>query len=136
MKAKSEKSYEHIKQELSVLKQRNKKLERLEIDRVQIEVELKEQAKPTEALEASEIDFGLMYLSLAEESLNRLEGHSDTMAKLEVYLSGTGSKLPTAAVDDLLHAAGCRTTDWSQMDINLIEGCSEIGDGRVQGSLF
>jgi len=99
-------------------------------------LELKEQAKPTEPLEASEIDFGLMYLALAKDSLGRLEDHSDTLARLEVYLSGTGSKLPTSAVDDLLSAAGCRATDWSQMDINVIEGCSEIGEGRVQGSLF
>jgi RNA polymerase sigma-B factor len=99
-------------------------------------LELKEQAKPTEALEASEIDFGQMYLELASQALDSLGDHSGTLEKLEVYLSGTGNRLPTAAVDELLAAAGCRTTDWSDADISLIEGYDDLGDGRVQGSLF
>ena len=99
-------------------------------------LELKEQAKPTEALEASEIDFGQMYLELASQTLDSLGGHSSTLEKLEVYLSGTGNRLPTTAVDELLAAAGCRTTDWSDADISLIEGYDDLGDGRVQGSLF
>ena len=99
-------------------------------------LELKEQAKPTEALEASEIDFGQMYLELASQALDSLGDHSSTLEKLEVYLSGTGNRLPTAAVDELLAAAGCRTTDWSDADISLIEGYDDLGDGRVQGSLF
>ena len=99
-------------------------------------LELKEQAKPTEALEASEIDFGQMYLELASQALDSLGDHSSTLEKLEVYLSGTGSRLPTDAVDELLAAAGCRTTDWSDADISLIEGYDDLGDGRVQGSLF
>ena len=99
-------------------------------------LELKEQAKPTEPLEASEIDFGLMYLELAKGAIERLEGHSDTMDKLEVYLSGTGNRLPTVAVDELLSAAGCRVTDWSDMEIDLLEGYEDLGNGRVQGSLF
>lgn len=99
-------------------------------------LELKEQAKPTEALEASEIDFGLMYLGLAEQVLDGLSSHSGTLDKLEVYLSGTGTKVPTSSVDELLAAAGCRTTDWSEMEIDLIEGYEDLGGGRVQGSLF
>ena len=99
-------------------------------------LELKEQAKPTEALEASEIDFGQMYLELASQALDSLGDHSSTLEKLEVYLSGTGNRLPTTAVDELLAAAGCRTTDWSDADISLIEGYDDLGDGRVQGSLF
>ena len=99
-------------------------------------LELKEQAKPTEALEASEIDFGAMYLELADQTIDCLGDHSATMQQLEVYLSGTGNRLPTKAVDELLAAAGCRTTDWSDADISLIEGYDDLGNGRVQGSLF
>lgn len=99
-------------------------------------LELKEQAKPTEALEASEIDFGAMYLELAQGVMERLRGHSETLEQLEVYLSGTGDKLPTNAVDELLAVAGCRTTDWSEVSIELIEGSEELGEGRYQASLF
>ena len=99
-------------------------------------LELKEQANPSEPLEASEIDFGLMYLNLAKDAVARLDEHSTTLEKLEVYLSGTGRRLPTVAVDELLATAGCRATDWSGVDIDLIEGHEDIGEGRVQGSLF
>lgn len=99
-------------------------------------LELKEQAQPTEALEAGEIDFGEMYLELAEQAMDNLSDHSETMSQLEVYLSGIGSRLPTKAVDELLSAAGCRTTDWSTADIGLIEGYDDLGGGRVQTSLF
>lgn len=99
-------------------------------------LELKEQAQPTEALEAGEIDFGEMYLELAEQAIDNLSDHSETMSQLEVYLSGIGSRLPTKAVDELLSTAGCRTTDWSTADIGLIEGYDDLGGGRVQTSLF
>ena len=99
-------------------------------------LELKEQAKPTEALEASEIDFGAMYLELAKGAMERLDDHAETLGQLEIYLDGTGDRLPTEAVDKLLAAAGCRGTDWSEADIDLIEGYEELGGGRFQASLF
>lgn len=99
-------------------------------------LELKEQAKPTEALEASELDFGAMYLSLAKDAIERLETHAEAIDQLEIYLSGTGSRLPVEAVDQLLSAAGCRTTDWDDIDFEMIEGCEELSEGRYQASLF
>jgi len=99
-------------------------------------LELKEQAKPTEALEASEIDFGAMYLELAKGAIERLVDHAEVLSQLEIYLSGTGDRLPTEAVDKMLAAAGCRGTDWAEVDIELIEGYEELGGGRYQASLF
>lgn len=99
-------------------------------------LELKEQAKPTDALEASEIDFAKLYLDLADEVMGTFHDHRETLEALEIYLSGTGKRMPVVAVDDLLAAAGCRGTDWSQVDINLIDGGEDLGDGRVQTSLF
>ena len=99
-------------------------------------LELKEQAKPTEPLEASEIDFGAMYLELAQGAIGRLDDHGETLAQLEVYLEGNGKRLPTSAVDNLLAAAGCRATDWSDADIALLEGHDDLGGGRYQTSLF
>jgi len=99
-------------------------------------LELKEQAKPTEPLEAGEIDFGSMYLELANQALSSLDDYSHIVEQLEVYLSGTGKRLPTAAVDSLLSAAGCRTTDWSTAELDLLEGYEDLGEGRLQGTLF
>lgn len=99
-------------------------------------LELKEQAKPTEALEASEIDFGAMYLELAKTAIDRLDDHTETLGQLEVYLDGTGDRLPTEAVDKMLAAAGCRGTDWSEVSIELLEGYEDLGNGRLQASLF
>ena len=99
-------------------------------------LELKEQAKPTEALEASEIDFALMYIELANHAIEELKEHQSVINKLEIYLNGTGSKVPVEAVDALLAAAGCRHTDWSNIDLQLVEGYEDLGDGRYQGSLF
>lgn len=98
-------------------------------------LELKEQAKPTEPLEAGEIDFGKMYLELADQALT-LNEHSDVIEQLEVYLSGTGKRTPTVAVDELLKSAGCRVTDWDLLDMDLVNGYEDLGDGRLQTNLF
>ena len=97
-------------------------------------LELKEQAKPTEPLEASEINFGNMYLDLAEQAMSM--GESEIIDQLEIYLTGTGKRMPTVAVDELLTAAGCRATDWSTLDIDLVNGHEDLGGGRFQESLF
>ena len=98
-------------------------------------LELKEQAKPTEPLEASEIDFAAIYLNAADEAIDRV-GAPSIIDALEVYLSGNGTVIPKEGVNMLLEAAGCHTTDWSEDEIDLIEGWEELGDGRLQGSLF
>ena len=77
-----------------------------------------------------------MYLNLAKDTIESLGNSDSVLGLLEIYLAGTGRRLPTAAVDELLAAAGCRATDWSDIDINLIEGHEDLGGGRVQGSLF
>ena len=100
-------------------------------------LELKEQAKPTEALEPSEIDFANIYLKAAEAAMNQVEEpHKGTLDSIEVYLSGTGNRIPRESVDTLLSAAGCHTTDWNNIEVELVEGWEDIGGGRVQGQLF
>ena len=98
-------------------------------------LELKEQAKPTDPLEPSEIDFAAMYLSSAEEAMERAGG-AVAIDALEVYLSGTGTVIPKDDVNAFLEAAGCAATDWSEEEIDLVDGWEDIGGGRLQGSLF
>lgn len=100
-------------------------------------LELKEQAKPTEPLEASEIDFAQMYLDIASKAIETVaEEHQGILDSMEVYLSGTGSRVPIQSVDTLLDASGCHTTDWSKVDIQLDDGLTDLGCGRMQASLF
>lgn len=98
-------------------------------------LELKEQAKPTEPLEAGEIDFAKMYLEMADVAIEQVD-HSETIGAIEVYLSGTGSKVPRTAVDTVLNAAGCHTTNWDEDEIAILEGYDDLGNGRIQPSLF
>ena len=98
-------------------------------------LELKEQANPTEPLEAGEIDFAAMYLDMARQAIEHID-HAETIDAMEVYLSGTGSRVPTEAVDELLNAAGCHVTDWSECEIEILNGCEDMGEGRFQPSLF
>lgn len=100
-------------------------------------LELKDQATPTEALEPSEIDFATMYQEQADRALAELsKEHQDYLDQMELYLSGNGIRIPRQAVDAILNAAGCVSTDWTQMDIDLLDGWEDLGNGRVQGTLF
>jgi len=100
-------------------------------------LELKEQAQPTEPLEASEINFADIYLQMASSALDEVsKENKNTLDKMEVYLCGTGNRIPVETVNALLDACGCHTTDWSTVDLELQEGIVELGNGRVQGSLF
>ena len=98
-------------------------------------LELKDQAKPTDPLEPSEIDFAAIYIKAAEDAMYSTD---DQLAvdQLEVYLSGTGSVIPKQGINEFLLAAGCHTTDWEQVGIELVEGWQDLGDGRLQGNLF
>ena len=60
----------------------------------------------------------------------------DAVAALEVYLSGTGNVIPRDDVNAFLEAAGCAATDWSEDEIDLVNGWEELSEGRLQGSLF
>ena len=98
-------------------------------------LELKEQAKPTDPLEPSEINFSTMYLTAATEALDSMED-CDFSRSLEIYLSGNGNLIPRSGVDSFLAAAGCHATNWEENGIDLVDGWTDIGDGRMQGSLF
>ena len=100
-------------------------------------LELKEQAKPTESLEPSEVNFGELYLSAAEAAIEQLGGDfPDALGQLEVYVAGNASRIPKESVDELLLKAGCHSTDWSKIEIELLEGWEDLGNGRQQGCLF
>jgi len=98
-------------------------------------LELKEQAKPTDALEPSEIDFSSMYLTAATEAMDAM-GDCEFSRSLEIYLSGNGNTIPRDGVDSFLTTAGCHTTNWDENGIDLVDGWTDIGGGRLQGSLF
>lgn len=99
-------------------------------------LELKEQAQPTEALEPDEVDFGSMYMRIAKETIDNLGENSEVLNQLEIYLSGTGSRLPVSAIDQLLELSGCRTTYWEAISDEIIEGSDNLSNGRSQPSLF
>lgn len=98
-------------------------------------LELKEQANPTEPLEPGEIDFAKMYLECAEDAISKTD-EPDELSALDVYINGTGSVIPREGVNNLLRAAGCAATDWSQEEIDLVDGWEDLGEGRLQGNLF
>lgn len=98
-------------------------------------LELKDQATPTEALEPSEIDFSSIYLRAACDALEG-PGKEKIITDLEIYLSGNGNAIPRDSIDEFLTSAGCHTTDWQEQDIDLIDGWTDMGGGRLQGSLF
>lgn len=100
-------------------------------------LELKDQATPTEPLEPSEVDFARVYTEQAERVMSEFAGEKkEILDSMEIYLSGNGSRIPRIAVDRLLNAAGCASTDWSEADVNLLDGWEDLGDGRAQGTLF
>ena len=100
-------------------------------------LELKEQAKPTESLEPSEVNFGEIYLSAAETAIASLaDAHGESINQLEVYVAGNASRIPRDSVDELLTQAGCHSTDWSKVEIELLEGWEDLGNDRMQGCLF
>ena len=100
-------------------------------------LELKDQATPTEPLEPSEVDFARIYLEQAARAMEELAGtNRDYLNQMELYLDGNGQRVPKAAVDAILTTAGCAATNWAEMDVNLVEGWTDLGDDRFQGSLF
>ena len=99
-------------------------------------LELKDQAAPTAPLEPDEMNFANIYLRAAEDALDTLcPDQQAILDKMELYLSGTGSRIPTEAVDTILDAAGCESIDWGTIDLDAFEG-EPIGKDRLQQSLF
>ena len=96
-------------------------------------LELKEQANPTDALEPSELDFGQVYLDAAEAVVT---GEDIDVTGMDVYLSGNGSVIPKEMINAMLESAGCRHTNWSDLDLDVVNGWTDLGEGRLQGSLF
>lgn len=100
-------------------------------------LELKEQANPTEPLEAGEVDFAAIYLDSARDAIDSMgEEHANDLGDIEFYLSENGRVIPKEAVDRVLEKAGCHTTNWTEADIDLYDGWEDIGGGRSQGLLF
>lgn len=100
-------------------------------------LELKEQAAPTVSLEPEEVNFGKMYLEEATKALeDGRERFPDLVEQFEGYLKGIASKTPRIAIDRLLARSGCLQADFSQGDIDLLEGWEDLGSGRLQGNLF
>ena len=99
-------------------------------------LELKEQAKPTDPLEPSEVNFAQIYLNAAKDAIAMVDNSDEIMERMQVYLSGNGSVIPKDHVDALLNRAGCESTDWSLIDIDLADGWEDLGGGRKQGNLF
>lgn len=99
-------------------------------------LELKEQAKPTDPLEPSEINFAQVYLDAASDAIDSVDESDKILNRMQVYLTGNGSVIPKDYVDILLNGAGCEATDWSLIDIDLAEGWEDLGEGRKQGNLF
>ena len=97
-------------------------------------LELKDQAKPTDPLEPSEMNFAEVYLVAADTAI---EEHCEQGAqdRLDIYLSGNGTIIPRKDIDEVLCAAGCDVTDWSQVAPGE-DGWEDLGDGRSQGMLF
>ena len=98
-------------------------------------LELKEQAKPTEPLEPGEINFGEMYKEMAGGAMEQVD-HTVTLDAIEVYLTGTGDRVPREAVNEVLNTAGCHATNWEDEEISILEGWQDLGHGRMQASLF
>lgn len=96
-------------------------------------LELKEQANPTDPLEPSELDFGQVYLDAAEAVLSK--EWIDT-SSMDVYLSGNGNIIPKDMINAMLESAGCRHTEWKDLDLDAVDGWEDVGGGRLQGSLF
>jgi hypothetical protein len=65
-----------------------------------------------------------------------LAANADVVDQLEVYLSGTGNVIPKEGINEFLAAAGCHATNWDEMDIDLVGGWQDMGEGRLQGNLF
>ena len=100
-------------------------------------LELKDQATPSDPLEPSEVNFAELYLDMAAEAIDAvIDDHQDYLDQVDIYLSGNGRKIPTEAIDALLEACGCHTADWDETGIELVEGWTDLGNGRLQGSLF
>lgn len=100
-------------------------------------LELKEQAAPTVSLEPDEINFGKMYLEEAAKALaSGRRDFPDLVEQFENYLTGVATKTPYMAIDRLLRRAGCIDADFSDAEIELVNGWEDLGDGRLQGNLF
>lgn len=100
-------------------------------------LELKDQAKPTEPLEPSEMEFDAFYLQVVDEALDGLkEADPGMIDSLEIYLSGLTRKIPVDAAIEFTNQCGCDAANWTE---NLTEedlGNEDLGNGRYQGLLF
>ena len=100
-------------------------------------LELKDQAKPTEALEPSEMSFDDFYLEVVDDALTALRSDDeDYIASLEVYLSGLARKIPIEAAKRFTGHCGCGSANWIDFLGDEDLGNEDLGNGRDQNSLF
>lgn len=100
-------------------------------------LELMEQAKPTEALEPSEMSFEDYYLQVVDEALDTLKQENvDHVNSLEIYLSGLARKIPIEAATLFTSLCGCDAANWADELTDELLGNEDLGDGRFQSSLF
>lgn len=98
-------------------------------------LELKDQANPTQPLEPSELNFADSYVDIVTKSLLELDDEQ-IIREIALYITGLGNVVPKKTVNNLLRAMGCRETDWSDSEIDLLEGWEKMEGGRLQGNVF
>lgn len=100
-------------------------------------LELKDQAKPTEPLEPSEMNFDNFYIEVVNNAIEHLnDEQSDHVNAIEVYLSGIGRKIPVEAAKVFTELCGCDSAVWEETLGEEASGAEDLGNGRSQQVLF
>ena len=100
-------------------------------------LELKDQAKPTDPLEPSEMSFDHYYLDVVDQAIEALQDEDPTMITgLEVYLSGLARKIPQNAAVRFTNLCGCTDATWLEELSDDQQGFEDLGNGRYQAALF
>ena len=100
-------------------------------------LELKDQAKPTEPLEPTEMSFDHYYLDVVDQALERLSvDEQDLIDSLEIYLSGCARKIPVEAAQRFTSLCGCEDASWVESLTGEELGYEDLGNDRYQIALF
>ena len=100
-------------------------------------LELKDQAKPTEPLEPTEMSFDNFYLDVVDQAATALQEEDPSMIdSLEIYLAGMARKIPQKAAIRFTSLCGCTDASWLDDLTDEQNGLEDLGNDRYQGSLF
>ena len=100
-------------------------------------LELKDQAKPSDPLEPEEMDFAQYYLGVVDEAIDKLaKTEPGAIDLIEIYLSGTGRKIPVDAAKTFTGLCGCDAAMWEEGLGEEALGGEDLGNGRTQQVLF